>query len=84
MDFAAASATAVSWTAVAATQTDYFVTIPDSDAVGSDAANQVMHGYVDAVGHVPVLPEYAAGYWHRYVYEIFSSIVSSIFSLYSV
>jgi alpha-D-xyloside xylohydrolase len=64
VDFAAASASAVSWTAVAATQTDYFVTIPDSDASGSDAANQVMHGYVDAVGHVPVLPEYAAGYWH--------------------
>jgi len=23
-----------------------------------------MHSYVDAVGHVPMLPAYAAGYWH--------------------
>ena len=34
---------------------------------------QVMHSYVDAVGHVPMLPGYAAGYWHsrnRYASQV--------------
>lgn len=48
--------TSTAWTATAATQIDYFVTIGTGD-LGS-----VMHSYVDAVGHAPMLPDYAAGY----------------------
>ena len=37
-------------------QIDYFITIGDGDMAS------IMHAYVDAVGHAPMLPEYAAGY----------------------
>lgn len=52
------------WTAEAARQLDYFVTVPPANTTGAAAGQAIMHAYVDAVGHVPMLPGYAAGYWH--------------------
>ena len=53
------------WTAYEATQYDYFVTTFDAAAAGTVAAGAaIMHSYVDAVGHTPMLPDHAAGYWH--------------------
>jgi alpha-D-xyloside xylohydrolase len=44
------------WVADAAQQIDYYVTAGDSPA-------EIMQHYVDATGHAPVLPEFAAGFW---------------------
>ena len=55
---------ATSWTATAASQIDYFITVPPANATGAAAGQAIMNAYVDAVGHSPMLPSYAAGYWH--------------------
>ena len=52
------------WTADAARQIDYFITVPGADATPGTAGGAIMNNYVDAVGHAPMLPEYAMGYWH--------------------
>eukprot|EP00656_Telonema_subtile_P048894 TRINITY_DN5954_c0_g1_i4.p1 TRINITY_DN5954_c0_g1~~TRINITY_DN5954_c0_g1_i4.p1 ORF type:complete len:489 (+),score=59.45 TRINITY_DN5954_c0_g1_i4:135-1601(+) len=56
VDFGSTDSGLTSWTAQSTSQIDYFITI--------GSAAQIMHAYVDAVGHSPVLPEFAAGYWH--------------------
>ena len=43
VDFAKANTSEVRWTAVSANITDYFVTIPETGAAPSGAANQIMH-----------------------------------------
>jgi alpha-D-xyloside xylohydrolase len=46
-------------------QLDVFITTFAAGAAGATAAaRQIMAHYVDATGHSPVLPEWAAGYWH--------------------
>jgi alpha-glucosidase (family GH31 glycosyl hydrolase) len=52
------------WMAEAATQIDYFITVPPADSAPSDAGAAMMNAYVDAVGHAPVMPVWAQGYWH--------------------
>jgi len=64
VDFGQKNTSEVRWSAQVSTQTDYFITIPESTSTPSTAGNQVMHSYVDAVGHAPMLPDYAKGYWH--------------------
>ena len=32
--------------------------------MADDSAADIMHNYADAVGHAPVPPHYAGGYWH--------------------
>ena len=56
--------TNTTWMAEAATQIDYFVTVPPADSAPSEAGAAIMNAYVDAVGHSPVMPEWAQGYWH--------------------
>jgi alpha-glucosidase (family GH31 glycosyl hydrolase) len=53
------------WEAVNETQYDYFVTTWPASATGSQQAAAIMNNYVDAVGHVPQLPAYAAGFLAR-------------------
>eukprot|EP00118_Oscarella_pearsei_P028917 m.3257 g.3257 ORF g.3257 m.3257 type:complete len:665 (+) comp9197_c0_seq1:1041-3035(+) len=55
---------AVTWSAHEAIQIDYFVTTRSSSGNASTAAGDVLSNYVDAVGHSPMLPWYASGYWH--------------------
>ncbi|XP_065845172.1 uncharacterized family 31 glucosidase ORF2-like [Oscarella lobularis] len=52
------------WTAEEATEIDLFVTTSGTNASSAEAVVQIMKNYVDAVGHSPVPPEYALGYWH--------------------
>ena len=56
--------TDTNWTAHSARQIDYFVTTFQSSSSSSQAAADIMSNYVDAVGHAPLLPWYASGYWH--------------------
>jgi len=44
------------WIAEATRQLDYWVTAGDTPA-------QIIEHYVDATGHAPLLPEWAAGFW---------------------
>ena len=44
------------WVAEAARQIDYLVVTGDSFA-------EIMNRYVDATGHTPMMPEWAAGFW---------------------
>ena len=44
------------WVADASQQLDYWITAGDSYA-------DIVESYVDATGHAPVLPEWAAGFW---------------------
>jgi alpha-D-xyloside xylohydrolase len=44
------------WVAEAAHQMDYWITAGDTPA-------EILEHYVDATGHAPVLPEWAAGFW---------------------
>jgi alpha-D-xyloside xylohydrolase len=44
------------WIAEATAQLDYWVTVGDTPA-------RIVENYVDATGHVPPLPEWAAGFW---------------------
>jgi len=44
------------WVAEATRQLDYWITAGDTPAV-------IMAHYADATGHVPLLPEWAAGFW---------------------
>jgi len=44
------------WVAKATRQLDYWVTAGDTPA-------DIVEHYVDATGHVPMLPEWAAGFW---------------------
>jgi alpha-D-xyloside xylohydrolase len=44
------------WVAQSSRQIDYWITAGDSPA-------EILHHYVDVTGHVPVLPEWAAGFW---------------------
>jgi alpha-D-xyloside xylohydrolase len=44
------------WVAEAAHQMDYWITAGDTPAA-------IMANYADATGHVPLLPEWAAGFW---------------------
>jgi alpha-glucosidase (family GH31 glycosyl hydrolase) len=53
------------WTAQEAAQLDYFIsTFGESSAGTAQAGADILHSYVDATGHTPMLPDYAAGYWH--------------------
>lgn len=54
------------WTAHASSQLDYFITTSSkqADTNPAQAPADILHNYVDAVGHTPQFPEYAAGYWH--------------------
>ena len=52
------------WMAEAALQIDYFVTVPPAGCAPSRAGPAIMNAYVDAVGHAPVMPAWATGYWH--------------------
>ena len=66
----ASAARHTTWTAQATTQVDYFVATSSGGAATGEggsavvAAAEIMHSFVDAVGHAPPLPDYAAGYWH--------------------
>ncbi|MCP4167198.1 MAG: glycoside hydrolase family 31 protein [Chloroflexi bacterium] len=44
------------WIAEATSKLDYWITVGDSPA-------QIVERYVDATGHAPMLPEWAAGFW---------------------
>jgi alpha-D-xyloside xylohydrolase len=44
------------WIGEATQQMDYWITVGDTPAA-------IMKHYVDATGHVPLLPEWAAGFW---------------------
>jgi len=44
------------WVAEASRQMDYWITVGDDP-------KEIMSHYVDAVGHAPMLPEFAAGFW---------------------
>ena len=44
------------WIAEATHHMDYWVTVGDSPA-------EIIESYVDATGHAPLLPEWAAGFW---------------------
>jgi len=44
------------WIAEATQQMDYWITVGDTPA-------EIMAHYADATGHVPLLPEWAAGFW---------------------
>ena len=48
---------ATRWVAEATSQIDYWVTTGQSPAA-------ILRNYADATGHAPMLPEWAAGYWH--------------------
>ncbi|XP_065192930.1 uncharacterized family 31 glucosidase ORF2-like [Sycon ciliatum] len=52
------------WTAIAALQLDMFVTVAAAGSSGMACNADINARYVDATGHSPVLPEWAAGYWH--------------------
>ena len=61
------------WTATDAAQVDYFIAVAGKPAAasaetvsrdGPSDGEQIMHAFVDAVGHSPVLPEWGVGYWH--------------------
>lgn len=46
-------------------QIDFWVTTRAANTAGHMAAAQsILHNFVDAVGHAPILPEWASGYWH--------------------
>ncbi|MFC2037153.1 TIM-barrel domain-containing protein [Chloroflexota bacterium] len=44
------------WIAEATSKLDYWITLGDTPA-------QIVERYVDATGHAPLLPEWAAGFW---------------------
>ena len=44
------------WVAEACAQMDYWVTVGETSA-------QILEQYVDATGHAPMLPDWAAGFW---------------------
>lgn len=44
------------WTAEAARQIDYLI-------IAGDSFSEIMSQYADATGHVPMLPEWASGFW---------------------
>ena len=51
------------WVAEACVQMDYWITVGETPA-------QILEHYVDATGHAPMLPQWAAGFWQcklRYV-----------------
>jgi alpha-D-xyloside xylohydrolase len=48
--------TATRWVSEASRQWDYWITAADEPA-------QILRNYSDAVGHAPMLPEWAAGFW---------------------
>lgn len=50
-------ATATRWVAEAAPQIDYWITVGETPA-------DILSNYADATGHAPMLPDWAAGYWH--------------------
>ena len=54
------------WTAHNIDQADLFITTfaKDADTKTHAATNSILNHYVDAVGHAPPLPDWAAGYWH--------------------
>ena len=56
--------TNTTWMAEAATQLDWFITVPPALTQPSEAGAAIMHAYVDAVGHAPVMPTWGMGYWH--------------------
>ena len=64
------------WTAIAAAQLDFFVTVASATSLsghGMQCNADINSHYVDATGHSPVLPEWAAGYWHsknRYASQV--------------
>ena len=64
VDFGALNGAQIEWRAIEATQVDYFVTVADAAVEKGTEGNDVLHNYVDAVGHAPMLPAHAVGYWH--------------------
>ena len=51
------------WTGYSAKQIDYWIgTFAEKSNVVP--FGDIMHSYVDAVGHAPMLPSTVAGYWH--------------------
>ena len=56
-----ASQGGVSWHANAAQNVDFWVSAPP--ATTTNALADLLGGYADAVGHAPVMPEYATGFW---------------------
>ena len=63
VSFGASDANLISWSAQDSPQTDYFITTSDPTST-TKSASQILNRYVDAVGHSPMLPDHAAGYWH--------------------
>ena len=61
VDFFAGNTT---WTATASSQLDYFITIPPKGTLPQNRGQAIMNAFVDAVGHAPMLPAKAVGYWH--------------------
>ena len=60
-------------------QADLFITTfaKDADVQTAATANSILNHYVDAVGHAPPLPDWAAGYWHsknRFVFSLLPSV----------
>lgn len=45
-------------------QLEFFVTTFSSGSAPSKRAFDIMNNYVDAVGHIPMIPDWATGYWH--------------------
>ncbi len=48
--------TATRWVAEATPQIDYWITV-------GDTPGEILSHYADATGHVPMLPEWASGFW---------------------
>jgi len=53
-----------SWTGFNIDQADLFITTSAAGSTGMQANADILSHYVDAVGHAPALPDWAAGYWH--------------------
>eukprot|EP00947_MAST-08B_sp_MAST-8B-sp1_P006571 g6571.t1 len=65
VDFGKSDPAKMTWVAQGTVQIDLWVTTFGPSAAGTPAAPaQLLAHYVDATGHSPMLPAYAAGYWH--------------------
>eukprot|EP00658_Telonema_sp_P-2_P004998 TRINITY_DN11875_c0_g17_i1.p1 TRINITY_DN11875_c0_g17~~TRINITY_DN11875_c0_g17_i1.p1 ORF type:complete len:692 (-),score=129.80 TRINITY_DN11875_c0_g17_i1:280-2355(-) len=64
VDFGNSSGESNTWRGYNIDQVDLFVTTFGAGKQGFEAHEDVMRHYVDAVGHAPPLPDWAAGYWH--------------------
>ena len=64
--FGSAKPSTQSWVATDIDQADLFITTfaKGSDPATAQASADLLSHYVDATGHAPPLPTWAAGYWH--------------------